>query len=356
MSFYKVGISKKELSEMANETLEDAKKYTDDKIESIPQTDLSHLQTKEDAAVDLSAAKAYTDNKTKDLETVIGAQLKVDTHANKKDNPHGVTKTQVGLGNVEDIKQASKVEFNSHASNSDIHVTAGEKSVWSAKETPEGAQIKATKALTDAKLYTDAEIKKIVIPEVSGFETKEGAQARVDEHANNILNPHKVTKAQVGLSNVTNEKQATETQHQQHLDDKANPHNVTKSQVGLASVLNYGVATQAEAETGTSNAKYMTPLRTKQSVDVATKVVDNKLEAHKSDTSNPHAVTKAQVGLTKVDNVKQMPITGGTFTGVAKARNNTSYTTAQLRNVIAVSSGTDISKLGNNGDIIIVYE
>lgn len=356
MSFYKVGVSKNELLNETEKVLEQSNTYTDEKLSEIPQPDLSHLQTKEDAAADLSAAKAYADNKTKGLETTVGAQLKVDAHANKKDNPHSVTKTQVGLGNVEDIKQASKVEFNSHANNGDIHVTTDEKSVWSAKETPEGAQIKATKALTDAKLYTDAEIKKIVIPEVSDFETKGGAQARVDEHANNILNPHKVTKAQVGLSNVTNEKQATETQHQQHVGDKTNPHSVTKAQVGLNNVANYTVATEAEAKEGASNTKYMTPLSTKQSVDVATKVIDNNLETHKSDTSNPHAVTKTQVGLGNVDNVKQMPITGGTFTGVSKAQTNTSYATAQLRNVIAVASGTDISKLGSNGDIIIVYE
>ncbi|HZJ99510.1 MAG TPA: hypothetical protein VFC79_05870 [Tissierellaceae bacterium] len=46
-----------------------------------------------------------------------------------------------------------------------------------------------------------------------------------------------------------------------------NPHGTTKSDVGLSSVLNYGIATQAEAETGTSNAKYMTPLRVKQAID-----------------------------------------------------------------------------------------
>ena len=46
-----------------------------------------------------------------------------------------------------------------------------------------------------------------------------------------------------------------------------NPHGTTKANVGLGSVLNYGISTQAEAQTGTSNAKYMTPLRTKQAID-----------------------------------------------------------------------------------------
>src|SRR5690606_35165600 len=62
----------------------------------------------------------------------------------------------------------------------------------------------------------------------------EGAQAKVDEHAKRTDNPHGVTKAQVGLG----------------------------------SVANYGVASQAEAETGTANNKYMTPLWTKQAIDV----------------------------------------------------------------------------------------
>ena len=45
---------------------------------------------------------------------------------------------------------------------------------------------------------------------------------------------------------------------------------LSKSDVGLVSVENYGIATQAEAEDGTSNNKYMTPLRVKQAIDKAT--------------------------------------------------------------------------------------
>ena len=42
---------------------------------------------------------------------------------------------------------------------------------------------------------------------------------------------------------------------------------LAKSDVGLGSVENYGIATQAEAEEGTSNDKYMTPLRVKQAIN-----------------------------------------------------------------------------------------
>lgn len=69
-------------------------------------------------------------------------------------------------------------------------------------------------------------------------------------------------------------------------------------------------------------------------------------------TPSSHTHTPSEAGLGNVDNVKQMPIAGGTFTGVAKAQTNTSYTTAQLRNV--VMSTADPSG-GSNGDIWIKY-
>jgi len=50
---------------------------------------------------------------------------------------------------------------------------------------------------------------------------------------------------------------------------------LTKSDVGLGSVQNYGIATQAQAQAGTANDVYMTPLRVKE----ATKV---EFDAHKS--------------------------------------------------------------------------
>jgi hypothetical protein len=95
-----------------------------------------------------------------------------------------------------------------------------------------------------------------------------------------------------------------------HEENKTNPHSVTKGQVGLSNVLNYGIATEAEATTGTSNAKYMTPSLTKKAAksyvdktDVGLSNVDNVKQASKSEfdthtanKTNPHGVTAAQVG------------------------------------------------------------
>lgn len=45
-----------------------------------------------------------------------------------------------------------------------------------------------------------------------------------------------------------------------HVTDKSNPHGVTKSQVGLGNVQNYPVASVDEAKAGTRNDRYLTPM------------------------------------------------------------------------------------------------
>ncbi|WFA06580.1 hypothetical protein [Bacillus sp. HSf4] len=58
------------------------------------------------------------------------AKAYADTHASKKDNPHGVTKEQVGLGQVDNIQQAAKTEFDSHQNDSIRHITDLERDKW----------------------------------------------------------------------------------------------------------------------------------------------------------------------------------------------------------------------------------
>lgn len=77
---------------------------------------------------------------------------------------------------------------------------------------------------------------------------------------------------------------------------------------------------------------------------------DSKL-AEKSNTGHGHSSSEA--GLGNVDNVKQMPLSGSTFTGQAKAQNNTAYGTFQLRNI---GAGTGTPSGGGNGDVYIKYK
>ena len=81
----------------------------------------------------------------------------LDSHITNKSNPHGVTKSQVGLGNVDNTSDANKPVSTAQAT----------------------AIAAAKKAGTDA-------------------------QTNLDNHTGSTSNPHSVTKSQVGLGNVPN--------------------------------------------------------------------------------------------------------------------------------------------------------
>lgn len=110
---------------------------------------------------------------------------------------------------------------------------------------------------------------------ISNQTTNKANQADLTGHINNQNNPHNVTKAQVGLGNVTNVEQASKSDFQHHLDNHNNPHSVTKAQIGLENVTNVEQASKQE------------------------------FNAHATNQNNPHGVTKSQVGLGNVDNVRQ---------------------------------------------------
>lgn len=60
---------------------------------------------------------------------------------------------------------------------------------------------------------------------------------------------------------------ASKVELNDHMEDDSNPHAVTKSQVGLSSVENYAIATDADAITGLANTSYMTPKKTALAVE-----------------------------------------------------------------------------------------
>ncbi|MCA1182338.1 phage baseplate upper protein [Bacillus licheniformis] len=93
----------------------------------------------EEMIEDLQAKFEMLDN----IETKEGAQARADTaetnaktymdkHASKKDNPHGVTKDQIGLSKVDNVKQATKAEFDEHHSDNTRHINKAERTKWNA--------------------------------------------------------------------------------------------------------------------------------------------------------------------------------------------------------------------------------
>lgn len=104
-----------------------------------------------------------------------------DSHLDDKENPHSVTKSQVGLSKVDNIQQAAKVDFDAHDADLDRHITKDERSYWNSSD--------------------------------------ERTKSFLAEHTNDQSNPHKVTAEQVGLGNVDNVKQATKSDFDIHVND-----------------------------------------------------------------------------------------------------------------------------------------
>ena len=169
-------------------------------------------------------------------------------------------------------------------------------------------------------------------------------------HINNKSNPHGVTKSQVGLGNVpnvtTNDQAPTYTEASAisklssgeklstafgkiskaitdliaHIADKNNPHGVTKAQVGLSNVNN-----TSDTNKPVSTAQATAIADAKKSGTDAQSVIDT----HKADTNNPHKVSKAQVGLGNVDNTSDAnkPISTAVQTALNKKASTTHAST-----------------------------
>lgn len=87
-----------------------------------------------------------------------------------------------------------------------------------------------------------------------------------------------------------------------HTNNTSNPHNVTKEQVGLGNVPN--VATNDQTPTY-SDAASLATLTSGEKLSIAfgkIKIAISNLISHISDKNNPHTVTKTQIGLGNVEN------------------------------------------------------
>ncbi|MEN7434009.1 hypothetical protein FH505_13500 [Bacillus velezensis] len=58
------------------------------------------------------------------------AHTDLAAHKNDMNNPHKTTKAQIGLGNVDNVQQAAKKDFDRHNQDLDRHVSKAEKDTW----------------------------------------------------------------------------------------------------------------------------------------------------------------------------------------------------------------------------------
>ncbi|MBU8708590.1 terminase [Bacillus subtilis] len=58
------------------------------------------------------------------------AHTDLAAHKNDMNNPHNTTKAQIGLGNVDNVQQAAKKDFDKHISDEIIHISSSERTKW----------------------------------------------------------------------------------------------------------------------------------------------------------------------------------------------------------------------------------
>ncbi len=239
---------------------------------------------------------------------------------------------------------------------------------------------------------------------------------QLNNHIANKSNPHEVTKEQLELGNVDNtsdmakpvstaQRAAIDSAKKEvndsldvHIADTSNPHNVTKVQVGLGSVVNTGdsatplsggttkfttggaftLKSALEKTISDNNKALEQSLATKQPLDgdltaiaslegtsgllrktdantweldtgsygtsVEVNALKSSLDSHIANKTNPHSVTKAQVGLGKVDDTADIdkPISTAT-----QAALDTKQATLVSGTNIKTINGTTILGSGN---------
>ena len=135
-----------------------------------------------------------------------------------------------------------------------------------------------------------------------------------------------------------------------HTGNKSNPHSVTKSQVGLGNVPN--VATNDQTPTYSDTTTLVT-LSSGEKISIAfakIKLAITTLINHLANKSNPHGVTKTQVGLGNVENKSSATIRGELTKG--NVTTALGYTPANQTDMTNAQDA--ITQLNSDYDTIIV--
>lgn len=204
----------------------------------------------------------------------------------RRDNPHVVTKDQVGLGLVQNLGVASQAEAEAGAADKYITADMAKHLVQLGVDALVGAAPGTLDTINEiaAALQNDPDIINNLMTEIGTKETPAGAQAKADG----------AKTAAVAEANA-------------YADTKAAGSNAYADQVGadtLASAQQYADsavnaatvrATQAEAEGGTDNVKLMTALRVAQAIALQGGALFLGKTAQATDSARLEGQTLAQV-------------------------------------------------------------
>ena len=236
----------------------------------------------------------------------------LEKHLSDFTNPHKVTKGQVGLGNVDNTSDANKPVSTLLQQALDLKLDKGEKG-----ESDGVAPLDNNKLIPLYHLPKEA--KTIVENNLNSNNTIHALSAKqgkilnsdLQSHKSDKTNPHQVGKAQVGLGNVDNTKDidkpiSTKQKAVLNLKLDADKRGVPN---GVASLDASGDVPISQMPPGTFTVisdSLSNPSATEGLSAGKGKQVNDDLQLHKVNTTNPHNVTQTQVGLSNVNNTNDM--------------------------------------------------
>lgn len=268
------------------------------------------LRTPAQVLGDIGAAEAGHDHDGDydSLGSAAGVQSNLNTHTSDTTNPHSVTKSQVGLSNVDNVSAANLRDRATHTGSQEISTITGLQTALNNKVDSNSAITAgtSTKVTYDSKgLVTGgtslvaADIPNLATSKITSgeFSVARGGTGRSTLTAGSYLRGAGTSAvALVTPADVRSDIGAAADDHH---------HDGDYDSLGSASV------------------------------------VQSNLDSHTGDTSNPHSVTKAQVGLANVDNVSAANLRDrATHTGSQEISTITGLQTALNNKVNANSSIT----------------
>ena len=275
--------------------------------------------TKTDEAATANAAKKAYDRGSSGITKADAAQADITAHVGKKDNPHGTTKSHVGLSNVTNVKQAAESIQIIAGTNCTGGGTLAENrtiNVPNASTTARGAvQLNdATNSTKTDEAATANAAKKAYDRGSSGITDAAAAKKVADDHIAKKDNPHSTTKSHVGLSNVDNVKQAAQTIQIIAGTNCTGGGTLAENRtinVPNASTTARGAVQLNDATNSTKTDEAATANAAKKAYDRGSSGITKAdaaqadITAHVGKKDNPHGTTKSHVGLSNVTNVKQ---------------------------------------------------
>ena len=169
-------------------------------------------------------------------------------------------------------------------------------------------------------------------------------------HIANTSNPHIVTKAQVGLSNVPNTDFTADV-----AANTAARHTHANSAVLDATTASFTTADETKLDGIAAGAQVNTVTSVNTRTGAVTGLAEaSDLTAHTGNTSNPHSVTKAQVGLGNVDNTSDVnkPVSTATQTALAGKVDKTGDVMTGSLTATTLTAGTATDVLGTALSVI----